>query len=157
MPRSDDMNHAELLLEDFDQEDDGYPKDPRTHPATQPRISASPEVLPHGLARDARCLSAPLRHVHCYRAGHGTSDSQLSDSDLTFTTREHLLASSDDSQKQARAALAAASDAHLAEPRKFSFGGHPMSHDTQSKTYRLMFFNHLIHHRAQPWGISSPQ
>ena len=45
--------------------------------------------------------------------------------------------------------LAAASDADLAMPWKFSFGEHVISNGPRSLAFRHVFFSHLIHHRAQ--------
>ena len=47
------------------------------------------------------------------------------------------------------ARLTAASDEDLAAIWKFSFGEHVISADPRSLTYRKMFFNHIVHHRAQ--------
>ena len=69
--------------------------------------------------------------------------------DREFRTRDILLSTFDSAAADARKALAAASDADLDATWKFSFGEHVISNETRSKTYRLMFFNHLIHHRAQ--------
>jgi uncharacterized damage-inducible protein DinB len=60
--------------------------------------------------------------------------------DMTFVSREKLLADFDALAAEARAALTNASDADLATSWKFSFG---------DKVISDMFFNHLIHHRAQ--------
>lgn len=69
--------------------------------------------------------------------------------DMTFVSREKLLADFDALVAKNRAALAAASDADLAAPWKFSFGEKVISNSPRSLAYRHMFFNHLIHHRAQ--------
>ena len=69
--------------------------------------------------------------------------------EMTFSTREKLLADFDALAAEARAALAAASDADLAAPWKFSYGEHVLSNSPRSLAFRHMFFNHLIHHRAQ--------
>jgi len=69
--------------------------------------------------------------------------------DMTFVSREKLLETFDENAAAARAALAAASDADLAANWKFSFGDHVISDGPRSLAYRHMFFNHLIHHRAQ--------
>ncbi|MGD0799445.1 MAG: DinB family protein [Acidobacteriaceae bacterium] len=69
--------------------------------------------------------------------------------DMTFVSRDRLLAAFDENAAAARAALAAASDADLAANWKFSFGDHVISDGPRSLAYRHMFFNHLIHHRAQ--------
>jgi uncharacterized damage-inducible protein DinB len=69
--------------------------------------------------------------------------------DNTFRTRDIMLATFDAAANEARAALAASSDADLAQPWKFSFGDHVISDSPRSLAYRHMFFNHLLHHRAQ--------
>jgi uncharacterized damage-inducible protein DinB len=69
--------------------------------------------------------------------------------DNTFRTRDIMLAIFDAAANEARAALAASSDADLAQPWKFSFGDHVISDSPRSLAYRHMFFNHLLHHRAQ--------
>jgi uncharacterized damage-inducible protein DinB len=61
--------------------------------------------------------------------------------DMTFVSREKLLAAFDENAAAARAALAA--------NWKFSFGDHVISNGPRSLAFRHMFFNHLIHHRAQ--------
>jgi len=68
---------------------------------------------------------------------------------MTFVSREKLLADFDALAAEARAALAAASDADLAAHWKFTFGDRVLSDNTRSLTYRHMFVNPLIHHRAQ--------
>jgi uncharacterized damage-inducible protein DinB len=69
--------------------------------------------------------------------------------DMTFRSRENVLATFDAAAAEARAALAAASDADLATAWKFSFGDKVLSDGPRSLAFRHMFFNHLIHHRAQ--------
>jgi uncharacterized damage-inducible protein DinB len=60
-----------------------------------------------------------------------------------------MLATFDAYAADARKALAAASDEDLGAKWKFSFGDYVISDESRSRTYRIMFFNHLIHHRAQ--------
>ena len=69
--------------------------------------------------------------------------------EMIFSSREKLLADFDALAAEARAALAAASDADLAAPWKFSYGEHVLSNSPRSLAFRHMFFNHLIHNRAQ--------
>ena len=69
--------------------------------------------------------------------------------DMTFVSSDATLATFDKTAAEARAALAAASDADLAAPWKFSFGDHVISDSPRSLAFKHMFFNHLIHHRAQ--------
>jgi uncharacterized damage-inducible protein DinB len=77
------------------------------------------------------------------------ANSNLPQTDLTFRTRDIMLATFDSAVNEARKAISAASDEDLAVHWKFSFGDHLISDESRSKTYRIMFFNHLIHHRAQ--------
>jgi uncharacterized damage-inducible protein DinB len=69
--------------------------------------------------------------------------------DMSFVSREKLLADFDALVAENRAALAGASDADLAALWKFSFGDKVISNSPRSLAFRHMFFNHLIHHRAQ--------
>ena len=69
--------------------------------------------------------------------------------DMTFVSRVKLLADFAALAAEARAALAASSDADLATPWKFSYGEHVLSNSPRSLAFRHMFFNHMIHHRAQ--------
>ena len=50
---------------------------------------------------------------------------------------------------EARKALASASDEHLAAKWPFRFGDRVIMNESRTRTFRGMFFNHLIHHRAQ--------
>jgi uncharacterized damage-inducible protein DinB len=69
--------------------------------------------------------------------------------DMSFVSREKLLTDFDALSAEARAALASASDTDLAARWKFSFGDKIISDSPRSLAFRHMFFNHLIHHRAQ--------
>jgi uncharacterized damage-inducible protein DinB len=66
-----------------------------------------------------------------------------------FTTREAALKAFDENAKACRNALAAATDEALSTPWKFSFGDQIISNLPRSATFRMMFFNHLVHHTAQ--------
>jgi len=69
--------------------------------------------------------------------------------DMTYRSSDVTLATFDTAAAETRAALAAASDADLAANWKFSFGDHVITDSPRSVCYRHMFFNHLLHHRAQ--------
>jgi uncharacterized damage-inducible protein DinB len=68
---------------------------------------------------------------------------------LEFTTREAALKQLEESAGKCRASIAGASDEHLAAPWKFSFGEHLITNVPRSQTFRMMCFNHLVHHTAQ--------
>ena len=68
---------------------------------------------------------------------------------LEFTTREAALKQLDEAAKACRDAIATASDESLSAPWKFTYGEHPISNMPRSTTFRMMCFNHLVHHTAQ--------
>jgi uncharacterized damage-inducible protein DinB len=66
-----------------------------------------------------------------------------------FTTSEDAVKKLEESAKACRDAIVSASDEALSKSWKFSFGEHLISEMPRSTTFRIMFFNHLIHHTAQ--------
>ena len=68
---------------------------------------------------------------------------------MVFESREKLLADFDATSAEARKHLAAATDADLQKNWKMVWGDKPIANAPRSILYRTMFFNHLIHHRAQ--------
>lgn len=143
------MTIAEILMQDFDHE----MKSTRT---TLERIPEDkPDYKPHvksmAMGRLAMHVATmPLFGKYILTTpGMNLAEGNLPRADLTFTTREHLLTTFDTSAAATRAALAASSDEDLQARWKFSFGDKVISDLPRSATYRGMFFNHLIHHRAQ--------
>ena len=141
------MTTAELLLQDFDQEMRGtrvilerVPEettDFKCHDKSMPmgRLAVHVATLP-GLA--VSILSTP-----------GMDLATVKWPDMTYVSREKLLSDFDAIVAQARAALASATDEQLAAKWKLSFGEKTVAEGPRSALYRSMFFNHLIHHRAQ--------
>ena len=68
---------------------------------------------------------------------------------LVFESREACLKQLAEGAARCRAALASASDEDLSKPWRFSFGEQVISELPRSLTFRVMCFNHLIHHTAQ--------
>jgi uncharacterized damage-inducible protein DinB len=66
-----------------------------------------------------------------------------------FVSREKLLSDFDAFAAEARAALIGASDADLAQSWQLRFGEKVIVDNPRSLAFRHMFFNHMIHHRAQ--------
>lgn len=142
------MTTAQLLLEDFDAEMVGTRK-------TLERLPEEPEYKPHEksmalgkLAMHVATLPLFAKYI-LTEPGMDMANSDLARADMVFRTRDIALATFDSMAADARKALVATSDEDLAATWKFSFGDYLISNDSRSKTYRLMFFNHLIHHRAQ--------
>lgn len=68
---------------------------------------------------------------------------------LVFESTAHLLSELSRSAAEARAHLAAATDADLQQNWKLSFGDKVFADGPRMLLYRTMFLNHLVHHRAQ--------
>jgi uncharacterized damage-inducible protein DinB len=142
------MTTSELLLQDFDAEIANTRR-------TLERIPETPDYKPHDKSMACGRLAMHVATLPRFAKVILTTPSMdmanptTSWPDMTFTTREALLATFDSTAADARRSLADASDADLAANWRFSFGDHLISDRPRSTTYRLMFFNHLIHHRAQ--------
>lgn len=143
------MTTSQLLLEDFDAEMAGTRK-------TLERIAeADADYKPHA---KSMALGKLVMHVATLptlgsyiitEPGMDLMNNTMPKPDMTLRTREITLATFDAAVNGARKALATASEEALAQPWRFTFGDHVISNESRSKTYRIMFFNHLIHHRAQ--------
>ena len=68
---------------------------------------------------------------------------------LVLVSSEQLLHDFDTLSAQARTALANSSDEDLQHKWKFSYGDYVISENSRSCSFRHVFFNHMIHHRAQ--------
>ncbi len=68
---------------------------------------------------------------------------------LVFTTAEDLLRHAAGSGAELRTALAAATDDDLEAEWTLRWGDNVIAKAQRAFLYRTMFFNHLIHHRAQ--------
>ncbi len=143
------MTAAELLLEDFDIEISNTRR-------TLERVpSDKPEWVPHDKSMKLgklamHCATMPLFGYYILEDdGMDMANSKREHASLAFESRELCLERLDESAAKCRAALAASSDEHLARLWPFSFGEHMISNVSRVKTYRLMCFNHLIHHTAQ--------
>jgi uncharacterized damage-inducible protein DinB len=141
------MTIAELLLQDFDTEMQGARTTLERIPETNPDFKCHDKSMPMG--RLAVHVATLPRFGTAILTTPGMDMATTQWPALTFESREKLLAEFDKLAAEARAALANASDADLQQPWKFSFGDKIISNAPRSRAYRSMFFNHLIHHRAQ--------
>ncbi len=114
-----------------------------------------PDFVPHDKSMKLgklamHCATMPLFGYYILEDdGMDMANSKREHASLVFESRELCLERLDESAAKCRAALAASSDEALAKLWPFSFGEHMISNVSRSKTYRLMCFNHLIHHTAQ--------
>jgi uncharacterized damage-inducible protein DinB len=141
------MTIAEILLEDFDTEMRGTRTTLERIPENNPEFKCHDKSMPMG--RLAAHVSSLPRFGTAILTTPGMDLATVKFPTLAFESREKLLADFDALSAEARAALANSSDADLQQPWKFSFGDKVISTAPRSVTYRSMFFNHLIHHRAQ--------
>jgi uncharacterized damage-inducible protein DinB len=68
---------------------------------------------------------------------------------LVMESRQQLLADFDAGIGQVRQAIASSNDEQWQAKWKFSYKGQTILDESRLLTYRTMFLNHLIHHRAQ--------
>ena len=143
------MTTAELLLQDFDMEIEMTRRILERVPEDNPDYKCHEKSMPLGkLAMHVATLPEFGRMILTTPAMDMANPAHKFP-DMTFRSRDITLATFDAAASEARSALAAASDADLAAPWKFSFGDKVISNSPRSLAYRHMFFNHLIHHRAQ--------
>lgn len=143
------MTVAEVLLLDFDTEITN----------TRRTIERVPEEkndwVPHAksmpLGRLAlHCATLPLFGLYVMEDdGMDMANSKRPKTSLVFVSRENCLQQLDESAAKCREALAQASDEHLAKTWRFTFGEHLISENSRAKSFRQMFFDHLIHHTTQ--------
>jgi uncharacterized damage-inducible protein DinB len=143
------MTIAEVLLADFDAEMAGVRK-------TLERIPEDgADWKPHEKSMAMGKLAMHVANLPLFATyileddGMDMAAPKHERADMTFQGREAMLATFDAGVAKARAALAAATDEQMEAVWPFTFGDRVILKDTRLKTYRLMFFNHLIHHRSQ--------
>jgi uncharacterized damage-inducible protein DinB len=143
------MTTAEILLQDYDIEMASARRILERIPEDLPDFKCHDKSMPLGkLAMHVATLPTFGEKI-LTTPSMDMADPNHKWPDMTFHTRDHALATFDTTSKKCRASLTASSDATLAEPWKFSFGDHVISDSARSLAYRHMFFNHLLHHRAQ--------
>lgn len=141
------MTIAEILLQDFDNEMAGTRTTLERIPVDKPEFKCHDKSMPMG--RLAVHVATLPRFATTILTTPGMDLATTQFPTLAFESREKLLRDFDALAAEARAALTKSSDADLQQSWKFSFGDKLISDLPRSATYRSMFFNHLIHHRAQ--------
>jgi uncharacterized damage-inducible protein DinB len=141
------MTTAEILLLDFDIEISNTRRTLERVPADKPDWAPHAKSMKIGKLA-MHCASMPLFGLYIVEDdGMNLADPNPKRhlADLTFTTTEAALARLDESAALGRAALAAATDDHLATTWPFAFGEHTISNVSRARTFRKMCFNHLNH------------
>lgn len=143
------MSTAELLLQDFDMEMASTRRTLERVPEDKVEFKCHEKSMPFGrLAMHVATLPVFGKTI-LTTPSLNMADPGQQRPDMTFRTRDITLATFDAAANECRAALAAASDANLAATWKFAFGDYVISNGPRSLAYRQLFFNHLLHHRAQ--------
>lgn len=143
------MTIAEILLQDYDIEISNTRRTLERVPEDKPDWAPHPKSMKMGRLA-IHCANLPLFGYYILDDdGMDMADSKRPKTDFTFTSCADCLKQLDESSAKCRAALAGASDEHLAALWKFSFGEHLISHNPRSKTFRTICFDHLVHHTAQ--------
>jgi uncharacterized damage-inducible protein DinB len=141
------MTIAEILLQDFDVE-------MRNTRTTLERIPENkPDFKPHDKSMPCGRLSVHVATLPRFGTALLTTDhldlAATQWPSLVFESRDKLLADFDTLAAEARGHLASASDDYLQKNWKMTWGEKVITDHPRSVLYRTMFFNHLIHHRAQ--------
>ena len=143
------MTIAEVMLLDYDIEIASTRRILERVPEDKPEFKCHDKSMPLGrLAMHVATLPVFGKTI-LTTPSMNMADPSTKWPDNTFRSREAALAALDTNASECRAALAASSDADLAASWKFSFGDKVLSDSPRSLAYRHMFFNHLLHHRAQ--------
>ncbi len=143
------MSIAALLLEDFDVEISNTRRTLERVPNDKPDWAPHARSMPLGKLA-MHCATLPLFGVYIMEdAGMDMANSSRKHPSLVFESKDLCLARLDESAASCRAALASASDEHLAALWPFSFGQQMILNESRSRTYKRLFMNHLIHHTAQ--------
>jgi len=141
------MTIAEILLQDFDHEMAGTRTTLERIPSDKPDFKCHDKSMPMG--RLAVHVASLPRFGTTILTTPGMDLATTQFPSLVYESREKLLETFDSLAAEARAALVKSSDADLQKNWKFSFGDKLIAAVPRSAAYRSMFFNHLIHHRAQ--------
>ncbi|HEX2917097.1 MAG TPA: DinB family protein [Edaphobacter sp.] len=143
------MTIAEQLLQDFDAEISNTRRTLERVPEGKNTWKCHEKSMEMGKLA-MHCATLPLFGSYIIQDdGMDMAQPKRPRTALEFTTREAALKQLDESAKACREALAGASDEALSAPWKFSFGDQLISNMPRSTTFRVMFFNHMIHHTAQ--------
>jgi uncharacterized damage-inducible protein DinB len=140
---------AEVLLEDFDVEMSNTRRTLERVPDDKAEYKPHEKSMPMGRLA-MHCATLPLFGYYIVEDDSmDLAAPKRPHSDLTFKSRNECLAALEESVSKCRAAIAAASDERLKAGWRFSWGEHLISNESRSRTFRSMFFDHLIHHVAQ--------
>jgi uncharacterized damage-inducible protein DinB len=143
------MRIADILLEDLDSEISNTRRTLERLP--DDKGDWKPHEKSMALGKLAmHCATIPLFGYYILEDdGMDMANSPRPHADMTWHGHEAAVAALDENAGKLRARLAAATDEELQKHWKFTYGPAVISDATRTKTYRSMFFNHLVHHTSQ--------
>lgn len=143
------MKTSDLLLQDFDTEISNTRRTLERVPEGKNDWVPHPKSMPLGKLA-MHCATLPLFGYYIVEDdGMDMANSKRPHVPLVLESRQACLQQLDEAAAKCRAAISSASDEHLAQPWRFSFGNQLISHNPRSQAFRQMCFDHLIHHTAQ--------
>jgi uncharacterized damage-inducible protein DinB len=143
------MTIAEILLQDYDIEISNTRRTLERVPDDLPDWAPHEKSMKLGKLA-MHCATMPLFGFYIMADEEmDMTKSTRPQASLKFESRALCLERLDESAAQCREAIAAASDEDMEKLWPFSFGEHIISNVPRSLTFRMMCFNHLIHHTAQ--------
>jgi uncharacterized damage-inducible protein DinB len=141
------MEIRQMLLPEFEQEMK------RTRAVLERVPEHNADYKPHEKSMAFGRLAAHVAHLPEYAANvlkmPEMEITEQKHKPLVMESRQQLLADFDAAAQQAREAISAATEEEWEQKWKFTYGGKIISNESRLQTYRFMFLNHLIHHRAQ--------
>lgn len=141
------MTISETLLLDFDPEIANTRRTLERIPETDPQWKPDPKSMPIG--RLALHVARLPDFWNRMATTTGMDMAITKFPDFIFESTAHLLSEFERTSAEARANLAHASDEDLQVIWTLSFGDRVFVQGPRMLLYRTMFFNHLVHHRAQ--------
>ena len=143
------MTTAELLLQDFDTEISNTRRTLERVPEGKNDWTPHPKSMPLGKLA-MHCATLPLFGSYIMEDdGMDLAAPKHPHASMAFESSAAAVRALDDAAAKCRAAVASASDEHLAAVWPFTWGAQVISEASRSLSFRQMCFDHLIHHTAQ--------
>lgn len=141
------MTIAEIMLLDYDAEIAGARRTLERIPEKDPQWKLHEKSMP--MCRLALHVATLPRFGTKILTSSGMDMATETFPPLVFESTAKTLSELDQSSAELRSVLAACTDEDLRGHWKFSFGGKVIADGPKMVLYRTMFFNHMVHHRAQ--------
>jgi len=146
------MKISQVLLLDFDKEIENNRRTLQRIPDDIDSIATwkpHEKSMPFGKLA-MHCATIPLfGHYLLEDEGMDLANPARPHSSLEWKGRAHALSALDDAAQKCRGSLVNAGDEALEKNWRFSFGPQVIFEGPRAQAFRIMFFDHMIHHVAQ--------